>query len=146
MKHLVSHTTLKIEALRYVEDLFVDDNLISQNRSGWKLISGKSFEERISSDEMKQFVENVRDIVKKTDGDRFVDFDVAHVSALLFTKYRCTLDDSMLGFIVKSKTVLSIEEDVSRQKRGFFLFRFFGWLWRGFKRMHNGILDLLRIG
>lgn len=143
MKKLSSHTTLKVEALRYVEELFVDNDIISQNRSGWKLICGKSFDGAITSDEIKSFVENVKEIVKKSDGDRFVDFDVAHVSASLFTKYRCTLDENMLGFIVKSKTVFSIEDDV---KKGFFLFRLFGWLWKGFKRLHNGFLDILRIG
>ena len=142
---LSAHTTFRLEALRYEQELFSDDNPIT-DRSGWKLLIGRNFPNgRVSSSDISSFVDEVYELCKKSD-EKFADFDKAHVCAMLFTKFRCTLDENMLGFILKSKTVVEAEKPEINTKKGFFLFRFIAWMWRGFKRMHNGILESLKIG
>ena len=140
---LSAHTTLRLEALKYEQELFPDDNPVT-DRSGWRLLLGKSFDGgSVSASEISSFVDEVDSICRKSD-DRFPGFDKAHVCATLFTKFRCTVDDCMLGFILKSKTV--VEPLMPPQRKGFFLFRFIRWTWRGFKMMYNGLLESMKIG
>lgn len=143
MKRLVAHTILRLEALRYRDDIFSESNPINGG-GGWSLLLSKDFDGCISSEEMLSFIEKVKSIIKSSDGDKFRDFDTAHVMASLFTRYRCTVDSIMLGFIVKNKISFKVEDVAT--KRGFFAKRFVLWMWNGFKRLHNGILDSLRIG
>ena len=142
---LSAHTTFRLEAFRYEQELFSDENPIT-DRSGWKLLIGKNFPDgRVSSSDISSFVDEVYELCKKSD-EKFVDFDKAHVCAMLFTKFRCTLDENMLGFILKSKTIVEAEKPEIKMKKRFFLFRFIAWVWRVFKRLHNGILESLKIG
>lgn len=142
---LCAHTTFRLEALRYEQELFFDENPIT-DRSGWKLLIGKDFPDgRVSSSDISSFVDEVYELCKKSD-KKLVDFDKAHVCAMLFTKFRCTLDENMLGFILKSKTVVEAEKPEIKTKKRFLLFRFIAWMWRGFKRFYNGVLESLKIG
>ena len=136
---LVAKTTLRLEALKYVENLFHDNNPMT-DRGGWKLLVGKDFDGSIDSDEVMDFVGGVAKSLKKSERG-FVEFDVAAVCAKLFTQYRCTVDEDMLGFVLKSRTDM-----VAETGKGFLPFRIVKWLWSAFKRLHNGILDSLRIG
>ena len=142
---LAAHTTFRLEALKYEQELFSDENPIT-DRSGWRLLLGKNFDNgRVSSSDISAFVDEVYELCKKSD-KRFVEFDKAHVCAMLFTKFRCTIDDSMLGFILKSKTVVEADSPSAKRKKGFFLFRFVAWLWSCFKGFYNGVLESLKIG
>lgn len=139
---LVAHTTLMLEAMRYVEDLFSDDNAINSH-SGWKTILRKTFDGKVTADDISDFVDEVCEICKKEDAD-FCDFDKAHVCASIFTRYRCTIDDSMLGFILKSKTVM---DTVKPPKRWIFApFHLIGSFFGLLKRIYNGFLDSIKIG
>lgn len=142
---LEAHTTFRLEALKYEQNLFYDENPIN-DRSGWKLIIGRNFSDgKISSSDISSFVDDAYDICKKN-YEKFVEFDKAHVCAMLFTKFRCTIDESMIGFILKSKTVVEAEKTSKAERKRFFLFRIVAWMWKCFKNIYNGILEFLKIG
>ena len=140
---LVAKTTFKVEAMRYVENLYAENNPIN-DRSGWELLLSRDFENELSSNDVLQFVEDVEAKCVAIDND-FRGFDKAHVCASLFTSYRCTIDDCMLGFIVKTKTVVEPKTVEKKWKWHQMPFRFAVWLWRGFKSMYNGTLEKLKI-
>lgn len=142
--YLHAKTTIRLEALKYVSGLYSDRNG-GVSSSGWKLILGKEFDGKISSSEIASFVDEVNSYcMEKEEG--FKEFDKARVCALLFTNFRCTVNESNIGFILKSKTVMERRATDDKQKKQFFLFRPFSWSWRVFKRMYNGFLEMLKIG
>lgn len=150
MRRLVPHTTFKLEAMVYMTELFPSDELVGDANTGWKPILGRKFDDYVTSDDILAFVNDACNAYKSRKELKFVEFDRISTSAALFTKYKCTVDENNLGFIIRTKTELrceNIEEAVEpKWYQKYLPYGLAMWTWNAFKQSYNGMLDILRIG
>lgn len=150
MTKLIPHTTIKVEAMVYMTELFPTDTLVGDANTGWKPLLSRKYDDFITSDEILIFINDVCDKYKSHKELKFTDFDHAAVAASLFTKYKCTVDEDNLGFILRTKTDMKYEEVEERRKirwyERFLPYGFLLWIWNAFKNSYNGILESIRIG